>query len=96
MHGYFLRSGLCRQACAHVARRSLCIVVCREGGCSVFVTSVRACSQMDLSCLMVACEAGHLDVVKHLCEVGGERLLTFTNVVSAAVNLRHPTCCRFV
>jgi hypothetical protein len=34
---------------------------------------------------MVACEAGHLDVVKHLCEIGGERLLSSTSSVSAVM-----------
>ena len=53
-----------------------------EGVCEG-VTSVRSCVQNGWSCLFIASHNGHLDVAKYLCEVGGERLLTLTDNVSA-------------
>jgi hypothetical protein len=37
------------------------------------------------SCLLKASQNGHLDVVKHLCEVGGETLLMLTDKVRGRV-----------
>ncbi len=31
---------------------------------------------------MLACQAGHLDVVKYVCEVGGKELVIVTDMVS--------------
>ncbi len=41
--------------------------------------------QEGVSCLLRAANNGHLDVVKHLCEVGGERLLMLTQEVRGRV-----------
>ena len=38
--------------------------------------------QNGASCLLAASQDGHLEVVKYLCERGGERLLMLTNQVS--------------
>ena len=45
------------------------------------VTQSCACLQDGWSCLHVACEKGHVDVAKLLCEVGGEQLLMLTDNV---------------
>ena len=34
------------------------------------------------TCLMSACEGGHLDVVKYVCEIGGKELVMATDEVS--------------
>ena len=45
-----------------------------------------ACAvQNGWSCLTRASRNGHLDVVKHLCEVGGETLLMLTHKVRERV-----------
>jgi hypothetical protein len=72
----------------------VCVCVCERADSDVWreyigrrlcgcVMSVRACVQDGWSCLLIASEKGHLDVAKYLCEVGGERLLTLTQNVSA-------------
>ena len=38
--------------------------------------------QSEGTCLMSACEGGHLDVVKYVCEIGGKELVMATDWVS--------------
>ncbi len=40
------------------------------------------CLQNGGTCLISACEGGHLDVVKYLCEVGSKELVMARNYVS--------------
>jgi hypothetical protein len=50
------------------------------------VTYCESCTQRGESCLYAACEMGHLEVVKFLCERGGEALLMLTRIVSVCVD----------
>ena len=52
------------------------------------VTVRRVCVQNGWSCLHKACEKGHLDVVKYLCEHVGEKLLMLTDKVSELGGMR--------
>ena len=48
--------------------------------------------QNNASCLYIACQEGHLDVVKYLCERGGEKLLMLTTMVSELVCVGVQAC----
>jgi hypothetical protein len=49
--------------------------------------TVTSCVQGGSSCLLVACHAGHLDMVKYLCERGGEKLLMLMSKVSVCSHM---------
>ncbi len=78
-----MRVGLSSQDCVWVGVFE-CVHACSNEELRYLwvVTSGRACVQDGWSCLLAACQEGHLDVAKYLCEVGGERLLTLTANVS--------------
>ena len=58
------------------------------------VTERRVHAQVGTSCLYIACTNAHLNVVKYLCELGGEKLLMLTNNVSElrGVSVRGRLC----
>ena len=50
-------------------------------GCYVGWVCCWLCEQYGWSCLLIACQEGHLDVVKYLHGAGGEALLMMTSKV---------------
>ena len=61
----------------------------RAVGC---VTVRRVRVQDNVSCLWVACENGHLDVVKYLYKCGGKELLMLTKNVGHLFFGREDAC----
>jgi len=50
---------------------------------------VCVCVQQGLSCLLMAAQQGHLEVVKYLCENGGDELLVWRDQVSMCMYVFH-------
>jgi hypothetical protein len=48
------------------------------------------------SCLLEASRKGHIEVVKYLCELGGEKLLMLTNEVIMALLHLHICCQKYI
>ncbi len=59
-----------------------CKEPCQGCGDSVWWWSDGQRLQDGLTCLMKACEGGHLDVVKYVCEIGGKELVMAKRKVS--------------
>ncbi len=70
---------------------------CQGSGDSVWWWSDNQRLQRGSTCLMSACEGGHLDVVKYVCEVGGKELVMakrrVSGTVKASVNLQTHFMC---
>ena len=58
-------------------------------GTRVYAIVMCACVQDGWSCLLIASVNGHSEVVKYLCERGGERLLMLTPNVSEVYACKH-------
>jgi hypothetical protein len=67
----------------------ICMHACIQVACPCeSAAQCKQCTQDGDTCLHTACQWGHLDIVKRLCEVGGEALVLQANDVSVAA-----VCC---